>query len=117
MFSGQQDDWTAQESGTVNGTFDNAIVAHAGQWVQLNLTAVGATQSLLVPFRDQAVVHVPACTGLLFGTPCSRRRASRECMSSFVERGAVIGTLPGHRIGAFYFHLTVKVNKTRLILR
>ncbi len=63
VFSGQRYYWTAQESGTVNGTFDNAIVAHAGQWVQLNLTAAGATQSLLVPFRDQAVVDVPAVPG------------------------------------------------------
>jgi heme/copper-type cytochrome/quinol oxidase subunit 1 len=60
---GQQYFWTARESGAVNGSFDNAIIAYADQWVQLNLTASGATQSVLVPFRDQAVVDVQAVPG------------------------------------------------------
>jgi heme/copper-type cytochrome/quinol oxidase subunit 1 len=60
---GQQYFWTVNESGSVQGTFDNAIVAYAGQWVQLNLTASGATQSVLIPFRDQAVVDVQAVPG------------------------------------------------------
>jgi len=60
---GQQYYWSATESGSVNGTFDNAIVVEAGAWVQVNLTASGATQSLLVPFRDQAVVDVQAVPG------------------------------------------------------
>ncbi len=60
---GQQYYWTATEKGLVNGTFDNALVVEAGSWVQVNLTATGATQSLLVPFRDQAVVDVQAVPG------------------------------------------------------
>jgi heme bearing subunit I of the terminal oxidase len=59
----QQYFWTVEESGPINGTFDNAIVAYAGEWVQLNLTASGATQSVLVPFRGQAVVDVQAVPG------------------------------------------------------
>jgi heme/copper-type cytochrome/quinol oxidase subunit 1 len=59
----QQYYWTVAESGPVNGTFDNAIVAFAGEWVQLNLTASGATQSVLVPFRTQAVVDVQVVPG------------------------------------------------------
>ena len=56
------------------------------------------------------------------GCAVHKRQPGRTVVSganqiAFVERGAVIGTLPGHRIGAFDFHLTVKVNKTRLILR
>ncbi len=60
---GQQYFWNANESGAVNGSFDNAIVAYAGQWVQLNLTASGATQSVLIPFRNYAVVDVQAVPG------------------------------------------------------
>jgi heme/copper-type cytochrome/quinol oxidase subunit 1 len=60
---GQQYFWTVREAGAVNGTFDNAIVAYAGQWVHLNLTASGATQSILIPFRTQAVVDVQAVPG------------------------------------------------------
>jgi heme bearing subunit I of the terminal oxidase len=59
----QQYFWSVDESGAVNGSFDNAIVAYAGQWVQLNLTASGATQSVLIPFRNQAVVDVEAVPG------------------------------------------------------
>jgi heme/copper-type cytochrome/quinol oxidase subunit 1 len=60
---GQQYYWTASETGAISGTFDNAIVAYAGSWVQVNLTASGATQSFLVPFRGQAVVDVQAVPG------------------------------------------------------
>ena len=60
---GQQYYWTATEAGGVNGTFDNAIVVVAGSWVEVNLSASGATQSLLIPFRDQAVVNVQAVPG------------------------------------------------------
>jgi len=60
---GQQYYWSVQESGPVNGSFDNAIVAYAGAWVQLNLTATGATQSVLIPFRSQAVVDVQVVPG------------------------------------------------------
>ncbi|HTZ62027.1 MAG TPA: cbb3-type cytochrome c oxidase subunit I [Thermoplasmata archaeon] len=60
---GQQYYWTAEESGPIQGTFDNALVVTAGSWVQVNLTASGATQSLLVPFRDQPVLDVQAVPG------------------------------------------------------
>jgi heme/copper-type cytochrome/quinol oxidase subunit 1 len=60
---GQQYYWSVQETGAVNGSFDNAIVAYSGQWVHLNLTASGATQSVLIPFRSQAVVDVQAVPG------------------------------------------------------
>ena len=61
--SGQQYYWTADESGLINGTFDNVLVVYANEWVQVNLSASGATQSLLIPFRDQAVVDVQAVPG------------------------------------------------------
>lgn len=55
--------WTVQESGAINGTFDSVIVVYAGASVQVNLSASGATDSLLIPFRDQAVVDVQAVPG------------------------------------------------------
>ncbi len=55
--------WTANESGAITGTFDNAVVAYAGAWVQLNLSASGATQSFLLPFRDAGVVDVQVVPG------------------------------------------------------
>jgi terminal oxidase heme-binding subunit I len=61
--AGKQYYWDASESGAVNGTFANAIVAYAGQWVSINLTASGATQSLLIPFRAQSPVDVQAVPG------------------------------------------------------
>ncbi len=61
--SGQQYYWSSHESGAINGSFDNAIVAFAGQWVHLNLTATGATQSVYLPFRDQSVVNVQVVPG------------------------------------------------------
>ncbi len=60
---GQQYYWSATESGAVNGTYDNALVVFAGASVEVNLSASGATQSLLIPFRDQAVVDVQAVPG------------------------------------------------------
>ncbi|HTS33542.1 MAG TPA: cbb3-type cytochrome c oxidase subunit I [Thermoplasmata archaeon] len=60
---GQQYYWAAQESGAVEGSFDNAVVAYAGQWVNLNLTATGATQSVLIPFRSIAPVNVQVVPG------------------------------------------------------
>ncbi len=60
---GQQYYWSVHESGPVNGSFDNAIVVYAGASVQLNLTAEGATQSVLVPFRTQSVVDVQVVPG------------------------------------------------------
>jgi heme bearing subunit I of the terminal oxidase len=60
---GQQYYWTVGESGPIRGNFQNAIVVYAGATVQVNLTASGATQSLLIPFRDQPVVDVQAVPG------------------------------------------------------
>jgi heme/copper-type cytochrome/quinol oxidase subunit 1 len=60
---GQQYFWSVHESGRVTGQFDNVLVAYAGQWVDLNLTAQGATQSLLIPFRAQSVVNVQVVPG------------------------------------------------------
>jgi heme/copper-type cytochrome/quinol oxidase subunit 1 len=60
---GQQYYWSGHEVGPVAGTYDNAIVVEAGQQVQLNLTASGATQGFLIPFRDQAVVDVQVVPG------------------------------------------------------
>jgi terminal oxidase subunit len=51
------------EFGRVNGTFDNVVVAYAGQWVNVNATAVGATQGFYLPFRDQGVVNVQVVPG------------------------------------------------------
>jgi hypothetical protein len=61
--TGQQYFWSATESGSVSGTFANAIVAYTGQWVSVNLTASGATQSLLIPFRAQPPVDVQVVPG------------------------------------------------------
>ncbi|MGI0151052.1 MAG: hypothetical protein ACREC5_03840, partial [Thermoplasmata archaeon] len=41
------------------------IVAYAGEPIQLNLTAAGATQSVLIPFRAQPVVDVQVVPGLI----------------------------------------------------
>ncbi len=60
---GQQYYWSVRESGPVNASFDNLIVAYAGQWVHLNLTASGATQSIYIPFRSQSVVNVQVVPG------------------------------------------------------
>lgn len=60
---GQQYYWTANETGAIHGTFDNAIVVYADQWLQFNMTATGATQSLYIPFRDQAVVNTQVVPG------------------------------------------------------
>ena len=51
-------DWAAHESGAVRGVYDNAIVAYADQWINLNMSAAGATQSLYIPFRNVAPVNV-----------------------------------------------------------
>jgi heme/copper-type cytochrome/quinol oxidase subunit 1 len=59
----QQYYWATTEVGAVNGTYNNAIVAFAGQWVHLNLTASGATQSVYLPFRSQSVVNVQVVPG------------------------------------------------------
>jgi heme/copper-type cytochrome/quinol oxidase subunit 1 len=61
--SGHQYYWAVTESGRVNGTFDNAIVAFAGQWISVNATASGATQDLYLPFRGQSAVSVQVVPG------------------------------------------------------
>ncbi|MGA9838837.1 MAG: cbb3-type cytochrome c oxidase subunit I [Thermoplasmata archaeon] len=61
--TGQQYYWAVSESGAVNGNFSNAIVAYPGQWVSVNLTASGATQSLLIPFRTQTPIDVQVVPG------------------------------------------------------
>ena len=55
--------WAANESGAIQGSFDNAVVVYAGAWVQLNLTASGATQAFLLPFRSSGVVDVQVVPG------------------------------------------------------
>lgn len=61
--SGVQYFWTADETGPVTGSFDNALVAYAGNWIQLNLTTSGATQAFLLPFRSAGVVDVQVVPG------------------------------------------------------
>jgi heme/copper-type cytochrome/quinol oxidase subunit 1 len=61
--AGQQYYWASTESGAIHGVFDNVIVAYAGQWVDLNMTARGATQSLYIPFRSLAPVDVQVVPG------------------------------------------------------
>jgi heme/copper-type cytochrome/quinol oxidase subunit 1 len=60
---GQQYFWTGTESGAINGTYNNTLVVYAGASVQLNLSACGSTDSLLIPFRDLPVVDVQAVPG------------------------------------------------------
>jgi heme/copper-type cytochrome/quinol oxidase subunit 1 len=61
----QQYYWTVNETGPIHGSFNNTLVAYAGQWVALNMTAGGATQSLYIPFRSQAPVNVQVVPGSL----------------------------------------------------
>jgi heme bearing subunit I of the terminal oxidase len=61
--AGQQYYWASNESGAIHGMFDNAIVAYAGQWINLNMTASGATQSLYIPFRNLPPVDVQVVPG------------------------------------------------------
>jgi heme bearing subunit I of the terminal oxidase len=63
VLSGQQYYWTAIESGRVNGTFDNVIVAYAGQWINLNASAIDATQGFYLPLRNQGVVNIQVVPG------------------------------------------------------
>jgi heme/copper-type cytochrome/quinol oxidase subunit 1 len=63
VLSGQQYYWTVGESGRVNGTFDNVVVAYAGQWINVNATAVGATQGFYLPVRDEQVVNFQVVPG------------------------------------------------------
>ncbi len=62
---GQQYYWTVNETGAIRGSYNNTLVAYAGQWVALNMTAAGATQSLYIPFRSQAPVNVQVVPGSL----------------------------------------------------
>jgi len=61
--NGVQYYWSVNESGSVQGTFDNAIVAYANQWISINASASGATQSLYIPFRNLAVINVQVVPG------------------------------------------------------
>jgi len=63
QLSGHQYYWAASETGSVRGTFDNVLVVNAGQWVSINLTAAGATQSLYIPFRSLPPVDVQVVPG------------------------------------------------------
>jgi heme bearing subunit I of the terminal oxidase len=56
--------WAVNESGRVNGSFDNAIVAYAGQWVNINATASGATQDFYLPLRAQTPVNFQVVPGV-----------------------------------------------------
>lgn len=60
---GEQYYWSVSESGAIVGAYDNAIVAYPGQWLNFNLTAAGATQSLYIPFRNQPAVNVQVIPG------------------------------------------------------
>lgn len=61
--NGVQYYWTVSETGSIHGSFSNAIVAYANQWVSLNATASGATQSFYVPYRDLPVINVQVVPG------------------------------------------------------
>ncbi|MGI0054849.1 MAG: cbb3-type cytochrome c oxidase subunit I [Thermoplasmata archaeon] len=61
--NGLQYYWSVNESGAVVGSFDNVIVAQAGQAVSINATASGATQDLYIPFRSQPVVSIQVVPG------------------------------------------------------
>lgn len=60
---GHQYYWSVDESGPVNGSFNNVLVATAGEWISVTATAVGASQSLYLPFRDQPTVNVEVVPG------------------------------------------------------
>ena len=61
--TGQQYYWAVSEHGAVNGSFDNAFVAYAGSWLNLNLTGTGATRSVYIPFRSIPPVNVQVVPG------------------------------------------------------
>jgi terminal oxidase heme-binding subunit I len=67
--------WSVNESGPVNGSFDNVIVVRAGQWVGLTATATDATQDFYIPFRSLPTVDVQVIPGStsynLFQAPSS----------------------------------------------
>jgi heme bearing subunit I of the terminal oxidase len=60
---GQQYYWSVSESGRVNGSFDNVIVAYAGQWIHVNATATGATQDFYLPLRSESPVSFQVVPG------------------------------------------------------
>ena len=55
--------WSVSESGSVAGTYNNTLVAYAGQWISINATARGATQSVYIPFRGDSVINVQVVPG------------------------------------------------------
>ncbi len=61
--NGLQYYWSVNETGSIRGSFNNAIVAYANQWISINATASGATQSLYIPFRNLAVINVQVVPG------------------------------------------------------
>ena len=60
---GHQYYWSVAESGPLGGSYDNVVVVRAGEWISVNATAEGATQSLYIPFRDAPVVDVQVVPG------------------------------------------------------
>lgn len=60
---GQQYFWSVHEMGSVRGSFSNVIVVNAGQWVEVNATAQGATQGFYIPFRSLPTVDIQVVPG------------------------------------------------------
>jgi terminal oxidase heme-binding subunit I len=61
--TGHQYYWGVTETGPINGTFDNLIVARAGQWVSVTATAADATQGFYIPFRSMPTVDIEVVPG------------------------------------------------------
>jgi heme/copper-type cytochrome/quinol oxidase subunit 1 len=55
--------WSTQESGPLNGSYNDLVVVYAGQSVEINLTSPSVTQGLYLPFRTQNVVNVQVVPG------------------------------------------------------
>jgi cytochrome c oxidase subunit I len=55
---GEQYYWSVTESGPIHGTFDNVLVARAGQWISVNATATTASEGFYLPFRAAPTVNV-----------------------------------------------------------
>ena len=60
---GYQYYWSVNEVGSIQGSYNSTIVAYANQWININATTVGATQSLYIPFRDVSVINVQVVPG------------------------------------------------------
>ena len=80
--------WSVTETGPIVGHYDNVIVATAGEWVEINATASGATQGVYIPFRSEPTVDIQVVPGVvshaLFEAPTTPGSTGFRTASSMV---------------------------------